>query len=82
MSVANRWLIVAALVAMLPLPAAAQSTSAVRVLELTGDGASEGAYALAGGFFKKYGVDATVASTTGGGAVVAAVVGGSAEVGF
>jgi NitT/TauT family transport system substrate-binding protein len=81
-SLAHRCLVLAALIAVLPLQAAAQSTPAVRVLELTGDGASEGTYALAGGFFKKYGLDATVAQTTGGGAVVAAVVGGSAEIGF
>ena len=79
---AHRRLILALLIAVLPLHAAAQSTPVVRVLELTGDGASEGSYALGGGFFKKYGLDATVAKTTGGGAVVAAVVGGSAEVGF
>ena len=59
------------LLAVLPLRGGAQSVPAVRVLELSGDGASEGAYALAGGFFKKYGLDATVGKTTGGGAVVA-----------
>ena len=68
--------------AALPLHGEAQSVPAVRVLELTGDGASEGAYALEGGFFKKYGLDATVMAGTGGGAAVAAVVGGSAEIGF
>ena len=79
---AARALLAAALIAVLPLQATAQINPAVRVLELTGDGASEGAYALAGGFFKKNGLEATVAQTTGGGAVVAAVVGGSAELGF
>jgi NitT/TauT family transport system substrate-binding protein len=79
---AHRALLVAALIAAFPLHVSAQSVPTVRVLELTGDGASEGAYALAGGFFQKHGLDATVAQTTGGGAVVAAVVGGSAEIGF
>jgi NitT/TauT family transport system substrate-binding protein len=79
---ALRLLLVLALLAGLPVHATAQSLPAVRVLELTGDGASEGKYALAGGFFKKYGIDATVTSGTGGGAAVAAVVGGSAEIGF
>jgi len=79
---AHRALLVAALIAAIPLHVSAQSVPTVRVLELTGDGASEGAYALAGGFFQKHGLDATVAQTTGGGAVVAAVVGGSAEIGF
>jgi NitT/TauT family transport system substrate-binding protein len=79
---AHRCLLVAALLTACPLCAGAQNAPVVRVLELTGDGASEGAYALGGGFFKKYGLDASVAQTTGGGAVVAAVVGGSAEIGF
>jgi NitT/TauT family transport system substrate-binding protein len=73
--------LVAAL-ALLPLPVSAQSAPVIRVLNLGGDGGSLGAYALAGGFFKKYGLEATVAGTSSGGAVVAAVVGGSAEVGF
>jgi NitT/TauT family transport system substrate-binding protein len=77
-----RLLAAAVLIVALPLHAAAQADPVIRVLELSGDGASEGSYALAGGFFKKYGLDATVAKTTGGGAVVAAVVGGSAEIGF
>jgi NitT/TauT family transport system substrate-binding protein len=81
-SLTYRALAAAALLAVLPLQAGAQSAPVIRVLELSGDGASEGAYALGGGFFKKYGLDATVGKTTGGGAVVAAVVGGSAEIGF
>lgn len=74
----------AVLLAALPLQALAQSAPPVRVLELTGDGSSLAAYTLAGGFFKKYGVDASVGSggASGGGAIVAAVAGGSAEVGF
>jgi len=72
----------AMLLALQPLHGGAQSTTAVRILELGGDGGAEGAYALAGGFFKKYGIDATVTGTSSGGAVVAAVAGGSAEVGF
>lgn len=77
-----RLLFAIALLAAVPAHGGAQTVPAVRVLELTGDGASEGAYALAGGFFKKYGVDATIQAGTGGGAAVAAVVGGSAEIGF
>jgi NitT/TauT family transport system substrate-binding protein len=79
---AVRAILAVALLVALPLQSGAQNVPAVRVLELTGDGASEGAYALAGGFFKKYGLDATVSAGTGGGAAVAAVVGGSAEIGF
>jgi NitT/TauT family transport system substrate-binding protein len=71
-----------ALLALLPLHANAQTLPAIRVLNLGGDGGSLGAYALDGGYFKKYGLDATVAGTSSGGAVVAAVVGGSAEIGF
>lgn len=66
----------------LPLSAGAQSATAIRVVELGGDGSSQATYALAGGFFKKHGLDATVTEATGGGAVIAAVAGGSAEVGF
>lgn len=75
-------LVALAFIAAPPLGLRAQTEPVVRVLELSGDGASEGAYALGGGFFKKYGLDATVTNTTGGGAVVAAVAGGSAEIGF
>jgi NitT/TauT family transport system substrate-binding protein len=82
MTRAWRRLGIAVLFALLPLHGAAQSNSAVRVLELGGDGGAEAAYALAGGFFKKYGIDATVTGTSSGGSVVAAVAGGSAEVGF
>ncbi len=80
--IAVRGLLALLLTAALSLHGGAQSLPVVRVLELTGDGASEGSYAQGGGFFKKYGLDATVSKTTGGGAVVAAVVGGSAEIGF
>lgn len=69
------------LLVLLPLHAGAQSAP-VRVYELGGDGGTEAAYALAGGYFKKYGVDATVSGTSSGGSVVAAVAGGSAEIGF
>lgn len=69
------------LLVLLPLHAVAQSAP-VRVYELGGDGGTEAAYALAGGYFKKYGVDATVSGTSSGGSVVAAVAGGSAEIGF
>lgn len=75
-------LLVAVAVFSTSLPAAAQNNPNVRVLNLGGDGGSLGAYALAGGFFKKNGVDATVAATSSGGAVVAAVAGGSADIGF
>lgn len=78
----HRWLVIAALIAALPLHAGAQGNPAIRVLELGGDGSSEGLYASEGGFFKKFGLDATVAKTAGGGAVIAAVIGGSAEIGF
>ena len=64
------------------LPGTAQNAPTVRVLNLGGDGGSLGAYALAGGFFKQNGIDATVAATSSGGAVVAAVAGGSADIGF
>jgi NitT/TauT family transport system substrate-binding protein len=72
----------ALLLALVPLHGGAQSATPVRVLELGGDGGTEAAYALAGGYFKKYGIDATVSGTSSGGAVVAAVVGGSADIGF
>jgi NitT/TauT family transport system substrate-binding protein len=75
-------LLLAMLLALLPQHGGAQSTTPVRVLELGGDGGAEAAYALAGGFFKKYGLDATVSGTSSGGSVVAAVAGGSADVGF
>jgi NitT/TauT family transport system substrate-binding protein len=79
----GRHLAVAALIlALLPLQAGAQSNPVIRALELGGDGSSEASYALGGGFFKKYGLDASVSYTQGGGGAIAAVVGGSAEVGF
>lgn len=78
----RRSLLVALLIAVLPLHAGAQSAPILRAYELGGDGSSEATYALAGGFFKKYGFDASVLEATGGGAVIAAVVGGSAELGF
>jgi NitT/TauT family transport system substrate-binding protein len=76
------WFLIAAALFATSLPGAAQNYPTVRVLNLGGDGGSLGAYALAGGFFKKNGIDATVAATSSGGAVVAAVAGGSAEIGF
>jgi NitT/TauT family transport system substrate-binding protein len=82
MSRLRRAFALATLLALLPLHANVQTLPAIRVLNLGGDGGSLGAYALDGGFFKKYGLDATVAGTSSGGAVVAAVVGGSAEIGF
>ncbi len=82
MSGLRRTCTLALLLALLPLHASAQTLPAIRVLNLGGDGGSLGAFAVDGGFFKKYGLDATAAATSSGGAVVAAVVGGSAEIGF
>lgn len=39
-------------------------------------------YAQQAGFFKKYGIDATVTTFNGGGAIIAAIAGGSLDAGF
>jgi len=79
---AQRWLVLAVVAALFPIGVAAQANPVVRIIELGGDGSSEASYAQGGGFFKKYGLDATITDTEGGGAAIAAVVGGSAEIGF
>jgi NitT/TauT family transport system substrate-binding protein len=74
-----------ALAMLLPAPALAQSPAPtpIRVASL---GYTEASilplYAQQVGFFKKYGLDATVTTFNGGGAIIAAIAGGSLDAGF
>jgi NitT/TauT family transport system substrate-binding protein len=77
---------VLAAVALAVVPAASFAQPAlipIRVAVLGyADATSLPVFAQSAGFFKKYGLDATVTSFNGGGAVIAAVAGGSLDVGF
>ena len=69
--------------AFAPTAARAQALTPIRVGQLGNTDASAlPLYAQAAGIFKKYGLDATITSYTGGGAIIAAIAGGSLEVGF
>ncbi len=71
------------LAALWPASAMGQSLTPIRIAMLgSADGSSEPLYAQATGIFKKYGLEAEVASYNGGGAVIAAVAGGSLDAGF
>src|SRR5579871_6454575 len=79
----NRRTVLALAAAFVPTAARAQSLTTIRVGQLGNtDGSALPIYAQAAGFYKKYGLDATVTSYTGGAAIIAAIAGGSLDIGF
>lgn len=68
--------------AALRLPAAAQTTEAIRVAAIPIIGAAEPAIARDLGFFAKAGVDVDIQAMQGSAAIASAVVAGSADIGF
>jgi NitT/TauT family transport system substrate-binding protein len=72
-------------VTLLPAQALAQ-TAAPTPIRIANLGYTEASalpvYAQQAGFFKKYGLDASVTSFNGGGAIIAAIAGGSLDAGF
>ncbi len=76
---------ICALAMLLPTAALAQ-TPALTPIRVANLGFTEASalpiYAQQAGFFKKYGLDATVTTFNGGGAIIAAIAGGSLDAGF
>ena len=69
--------------ALLPGGARAQALVPIRVGDLGyTDASSEPLFAQQAGIFKKYGLEATVTTFTGGGAIIAAIAGGTIDAGF
>jgi NitT/TauT family transport system substrate-binding protein len=75
-----------AAIALAVAPATSQSQGTLTTIQIGvlgyNDGTSLPVYAQGAGFFKKYGLDAQVASFNSGGAIVAAVAGGALDFGF
>jgi NitT/TauT family transport system substrate-binding protein len=70
--------------AVLPAAALAQTAPTEIRIGIIGysDASSLPLYAQAGGFYRKYGLNATMTPLNGGGAIIAAVAGGSLDLGF
>jgi NitT/TauT family transport system substrate-binding protein len=79
----NRRTVLVLAAAFVPTAARAQALTPIRVGQLGNtDASAEPLYAQGAGIFKKYGLDATITSYTGGGAIIAAIAGGSLDAGF
>jgi NitT/TauT family transport system substrate-binding protein len=74
------------LVASIPAQTLAQSAPEPLPIRIANLGFTDASalpiYAQQAGFFKKYGLDATITTFNGGGAIIAAIAGGSLDAGF
>lgn len=68
-------------VAVLRVPARAQSAATIRLGVMTGESFAEGFYAQDGGFFKRAGIETEFTTFRAGGAVTSAVLGGALDIG-